>query len=134
MERSQKFACRVHLRTPEYARALDVSADDEDRFRLRPGVPRARQGPATTRFVGRVLRATQRAGPNPLTGRSTGRDAGASRQSRATQFARGQVAARLLAGTHSRHTRRVVIKARLVNLRQASPKSCARHLRYIERD
>jgi type IV secretory pathway VirD2 relaxase len=47
---------------------------------------------------------------------------------------RGRVAAGILKSRANPRNRRVVVKARLVNLRKAATGSTARHVRYIERD
>lgn len=103
-----------------------MKRDDEDRFRVRPGPPRARSG-ASVRFVSRLKRAAERAGPGAFTHRSP------THAKKAARFGRGHAAARLLARGVDPRARRVVIKARLVNLRRAGVGSIARHLRYIER-
>lgn len=124
------FACRARVASLDYVGTRDVSRDDDERFRLRPGAPRSRTGPSTTRYVSRVLRATERAGPTTLVARTRL----APRKASAARFGRGHVAAQLAASAMTRQTRRVIIKTRLVNLKRASPQSTARHLRYIERD
>jgi len=96
-------------------------AGDGERFRPRPGAPKNRQ----QRFVSQVLKEVSKAG-----GRSSGR-AGARPGSR---LGRGHVAARFTGRALPPNARRVAIKARLVNLRQAAPRSVATHLRYIERE
>lgn len=49
-------------------------------------------------------------------------------------FHRGAVAMRLGVRPPSRHSRRVTVKTRIVNLKRAGARSIAMHLRYIERD
>ena len=51
-----------------------------------------------------------------------------------TAFHRGAVAVRLGIRTPGPRSRRVTVKVRIVNLKRASPRSIATHLRYIERD
>ena len=95
--------------------------DDELSFRPQPGKPQQRGQP----FVNQVLRQTNKAG--------TGKPRKASHQPGA-RLGRGHVAARFSAQQLPPNARRVTIKTRLVNLRQAGKRSTASHLRYIERD
>ncbi|CAN7492799.1 DUF3363 domain-containing protein [Phenylobacterium sp. LjRoot225] len=99
---------------------------DEGRFRPRPGKPRSGQA-GGRRFTSQVLKATQKAA-------SGVRPRFARRSKRGAESGRGRTVARLLAGASSARDRRVVIKARLVVLAQATPGSTAAHLRYIQRD
>ncbi|WP_212632096.1 relaxase/mobilization nuclease and DUF3363 domain-containing protein [Pseudomonas sp. KB-10] len=95
--------------------------DDELRFRPQPGKPQQRGQP----FVNRVLRQANKAG--------TGKPRKAGQQPGA-RLGRGHIAARFSAQQLPSNARRVTIKARLVNLRQAGKRSTLSHLRYIERD
>ncbi|OLU13217.1 type VI secretion protein [Pseudomonas sp. PA1(2017)] len=95
--------------------------DDELRFRPQPGKPQQR-GQA---FVNQVLRQANKAG--------TGKPRKAGHQPGA-RLGRGHVAARFSAQKLPSNARRVTIKTRLVNLRQAGKRSTLSHLRYIERD
>jgi type IV secretory pathway VirD2 relaxase len=98
-----------------------MSRKDDDNFRVRPGAPKNRQ----QRFVSRVLREVSKAGgkaPRRLAGRPGSR------------LGRGHVAARFTGRTLSHNARRVVIKTRLVNLKQVGARSTKTHLRYIERE
>ncbi|TWE05795.1 type IV secretory pathway VirD2 relaxase [Pseudomonas sp. AG1028] len=95
--------------------------DDELRFRPQPGKPQQR-GQA---FVNQVLRQTNKAGT--VKPRKAGHQPGA-------RLGRGHVAARFSAQKLPSNARRVAIKTRLVNLRQAGKRSTLSHLRYIERD
>ncbi len=95
--------------------------DDELRFRPQPGKPQQR-GQA---FVNQVLRQANNAG--------TGKPRKAGHQPGA-RLGRGHVAARFSAQKLPYNARRVTIKTRLVNLRQAGKRSTLSHLRYIERD
>lgn len=95
--------------------------DDELRFRPQPGKPQQRGQP----FVNQVLRQANKAG--------TGKPRKASHQPGA-RLGRGHVAARFSAQLLPSNARRVTIKTRLVNLRQAGKRSTLSHLRYIERD
>ncbi|HBP0140248.1 TPA: relaxase/mobilization nuclease and DUF3363 domain-containing protein [Pseudomonas aeruginosa] len=95
--------------------------DDELRFRPQPGKPQQRGQP----FVNQVLRQANKAG--------TGKPRKAGQQPGA-RLGRGHVAARFSAQQLPSNARRVTIKTRLVNLRQAGKRSTLSHLRYIERD
>ncbi|TAM59222.1 MAG: DUF3363 domain-containing protein [Rhodanobacter sp.] len=98
-----------------------MSRHDEDRFRVRPGAPKNRQ----QKFVSQVLKEVSKAGGKSV--RKSGARPGA-------RLGRGHVAARFTGRSLSPHARRVTIKTRLVNLRQAGPRSTITHLRYIERE
>ncbi|MFG0527342.1 DUF3363 domain-containing protein [Pseudomonas sp. yb_5] len=95
--------------------------DDELRFRPQPGKPQQRG----QLFVNQVLRQANKAG--------TGKPRKAGQQPGA-RLGRGHVAARFSGQQLPYNARRVTIKTRLVNLRQAGKRSTASHLRYIERD
>ncbi|WP_321854402.1 relaxase/mobilization nuclease and DUF3363 domain-containing protein [Paraburkholderia tropica] len=98
--------------------------NDSDRFRIRPGAPKQR-GDA---FINKVLRQTRKAGMKP------GKAAGKVGQRPGSRLGRGHVAARFAGRGLGPNARRVTIKARLLNLKQAGPRSTAAHLRYIERE
>src|SRR5690606_3332808 len=91
----------------------------EERFQPEAGPP----GHRGQSLVTQVLRQAGKAG-----GR---RRPGAHRPG--AGLGRGHVAARFVAGSSPR-SRRVTIKTRLVNLRQAGRRSVSTHLRYIERE
>lgn len=95
--------------------------DDELRFRPQPSKPQQRGHP----FVNQVLRQANKAGTGKP--RKIGHQPGA-------RLGRGHVAARFSAQQLPSDARRVIIKTRLVNLRQAGKRSTLSHLRYIERD
>lgn len=95
--------------------------DDELRFRPQSGKPQQRGQP----FVNQVLRQANKAGTGKP--RKAGHLPGA-------RLGRGYVAARFNAQQLPFNARRVTIKTRLVNLRQAGKRSTSSHLRYIERD
>lgn len=100
---------------------------DEDRFRPRSAPPRDRASARIPRFISRVLRAASKAG------RTVGRTLAPPR-GQGSRLGRGHVASRF-AGSHlGPQARRVIIKARLVVLKQAGARSTQKHLRYIERD
>ncbi|KLD75197.1 DUF3363 domain-containing protein [Xanthomonas hyacinthi] len=101
-----------------------MSQRDDDRFRVRPGAPKQR-GDA---FVNKVLRQANKAGAKLV------KAAGKVGQRPGSRLGRGHVAARFAGRGLGANARRVTIKARLVNLAQAGPRSTAAHLRYIERE
>ena len=104
-----------------------MSSRDDDRFRVRPGPPKARQPGGGQRFVSRVLREASKAGVKPSqTARAGGRSA--------AKLGRGHVAAQTAGRRLGPGARRVVIKARYVVLKQAGARSVETHLRYIERE
>ncbi|SDV50840.1 relaxase/mobilization nuclease and DUF3363 domain-containing protein [Chitinasiproducens palmae] len=101
-----------------------MSNRNDDRFRVRPGAPKQR-GDA---FINKVLHQTNKAGAK------LGNAAGKVGQRPGSRLGRGHVAARFAARGLGANARRVTIKARLVNLAKAGPRSTAAHLRYIERE
>ncbi|KAF1043309.1 MAG: hypothetical protein GAK38_04036 [Xylophilus sp.] len=105
-----------------------MTSRDDDRFRVRPGPPKARQPSGGQRFVSRVLREANKAGAKPSTKSSRG-----SARS-AAKLGRGHVAAQTAGRKLGPRARRVVIKARYVVLKQAGARSVETHLRYIERE
>lgn len=101
-----------------------MSRQDDDHFRVRPGVPKQR-GDA---FINQILRQTSKAGAKAGKAvRKIGQQPGA-------RLGRGHVAARFAGRSLDARARRVTIKARLVNLKQAGRRSTDAHLRYIERE
>ncbi len=101
-----------------------MSNQDDDRFRARPGAPKQR-GDA---FINKVLRQTNKAGAE------LGKTVGKVGHRPGSRLGRGHVAARFAGASLTQNARRVTIKARLVNLAKAGPRSTAAHLRYIERE
>ena len=98
-----------------------MSKQDDDRFRVRPGAPKNRQ----QKFVSQVLKEVSKAGGKSV--RKSGARPGA-------RLGRGHVAARFAGRSAQPGSRRITIKTRLVNLKQAGPRSTTTHLRYIERE
>lgn len=98
-----------------------MSSRDDDRFRVRPGAPKSRH----QKFVSQVLKEVSKAGGKSV--RKSGARPGA-------RLGRGHVAARFTGRSVQPGSRRVTIKARLVNLKQAGSRSTTTHLRYIERE
>lgn len=100
-------------------------ARDGDRFRVRPGVPKARSGPSSKRFVAQVLKTVSKSGAKA---------SGAKGARPASTFGRGRVAAGVVGIKLGTNARRVVIKSRFVVLKKAGAQSVATHLCYIERE
>ncbi len=98
-----------------------MSKQDDDRFRVRPRAPKSRQ----QKFVSQVLKEVSKAGGKSV--RKSGARPGA-------RLGRGHVAASFTGRSVQPGSRRVTIKTRLVNLKQAGARSTTTHLRYIERD
>lgn len=101
-----------------------MSRSDDDRFRIRPGTPKQR-GDA---FINKVLRQTNKAGAK------LSKAVGKVGHRPGSRLGRGHVAARFAGASLTPSARRVTIKARLVNLSKAGPRSTVAHLRYIERE
>lgn len=101
-----------------------MSKRDDDHFRVRPGAPKQR-GDA---FISKVLRQTNKAGAK------LGKTAGKTGLRPGSRLGRGHVAARFAGASLAPNARRVTIKARLVHLAKAGPRSTTAHLRYIERE
>ncbi|WP_459203664.1 relaxase/mobilization nuclease domain-containing protein [Ralstonia pseudosolanacearum] len=101
-----------------------MSQGDDDRFRVRPGAPKQRGDT----YINKVLRQANKAGAK------LGKAVGKVGQRPGSRLGRGHVAARFAGRGLGSNARRVTIKARLVNLAKAGPRSTAAHLRYIERE
>ncbi|MGA0588797.1 relaxase/mobilization nuclease domain-containing protein [Dyella sp. KRB-257] len=101
-----------------------MSQRDDDRFRVRPGAPRQRGDT----YINKVLRQANKAGAKLR------KTAGKIGHRPGSRLGRGHVAARFAGRGLGANARRVTIKARLVNLKQAGPRSTAAHLRYIKRE
>src|SRR5690554_3937327 len=125
-------ACFARRGTPQLSLETAMSDRRDDDFRIRPSAPKNRG----LGFVSKVLKQAGKAGGKSavrrpaLTG-SKGRTAG---QRPGSRLGRGHTAARFAGASLTPFSRRVTIKILLVNQRQASPQSLAKHLRYIERD
>ncbi len=91
---------------------------------MRPGAPKQRDDA----FINKVLRQTNKAGAKLC------KTVGKVGQRPGSRLGRGHVAARFAGASLMPNARRVTIKARLVNLTTAGPRSTAAHLRYIERE
>ncbi|RPM01514.1 relaxase/mobilization nuclease domain-containing protein [Pseudomonas aeruginosa] len=105
----------------------------DDDFRILPSAPNNRgQG-----FVSKVLKQAGKASSGKSSVRRPGATGGTGRgtsQRPGSRLGRGHTVARFAGAQLTPMSRRVTIKTLLVNQRQASPRSLAKHLRYIERD
>lgn len=108
----------------------------DDDFQVRPSAPKNRGKGQGQSFVSKVLKqACKASGGKSLMRHSTGSGSGARAGQRpGSRLGRGHTAARFAGAKLTPMSRRVTIKTLLVNQRQASPQSLAKHLRYIERD
>jgi len=129
-------ACFARRDTPQlYGEATMTDRRDDD-FRIRPSAPKNRgQG-----FVSKVLKQAGKASSGKSSVRRPASAGSGSSGSKGTgqrpgsRLGRGHTAARFAGAKLTPMSRRVTIKTLLVNQRQASPQSLAKHLRYIERD
>jgi len=102
-----------------------MATRDDDRFRVKPAPPKARDGQRSRRFVSQVLKQVSKAGAKA---------SAASGARPSSTFGRGRVAAGMAGQKAGAGARRVVIKSRYVVLKKAGANSVSTHLRYIERD
>ncbi|MCC8911807.1 relaxase/mobilization nuclease and DUF3363 domain-containing protein [Xanthomonas euvesicatoria] len=105
-------------------------------FRVRPGALKNRSKGQGQRFVSKVLKQASKASGGKFAVRrpaagGSGQHVG---QRPGSRLGRGHTAARFVGAKLTPLSRRVTIKRLLVNQRNASPQSLAKHLRYIERD
>ncbi|WCM85479.1 relaxase/mobilization nuclease and DUF3363 domain-containing protein [Acidovorax sp. NCPPB 3859] len=108
----------------------------DDDFRVRPSAPKNRGKGQGKSFISKVLKQAGKAsGGKPAMQRPTiGGSGTRTGQRPGSRLGRGHTAARFAGANLTPMSRRVTIKTLLVNQRQASPRSLAKHLRYIERD
>ncbi|TBU77309.1 relaxase/mobilization nuclease and DUF3363 domain-containing protein [Phytopseudomonas daroniae] len=108
----------------------------DDDFRVRPSAPKNRGKGQGQSFVSKVLKQTGKASGGKSSMRHpAGSGSGARAGQRpGSRLGRGHTAARFAGAKLTPMSRRVTIKTLLVNQRNASPQSLAKHLRYIERD
>ncbi|EKN3879650.1 TPA: relaxase/mobilization nuclease domain-containing protein [Yersinia enterocolitica] len=104
----------------------------DDDFRVRPGAPKNRGKGQGQSFVSKVLKQAGKASSGKSAVRRPG--AAGTGQRPGSRLGRGHTAARFAGAMLTPMSRRVTIKTLLVNQRNASPQSLAKHLRYIERD
>ena len=125
-------ACFARRGTPQLSFEAAMSDRHDDGFRIRPSAPKSRgQG-----FVSKVLQQAGKASGGKSSVRRpgrTGKGAGTG-QRPGSRLGRGYTAAHFAGAKLTPLSRRVTIKTLLVNQRQFSSQSLAKHLRYIERD
>lgn len=108
----------------------------DDDFRVRPSAPKNRGKGQGQSFVSKVLQQTGKAsgGKSSMRHSAAGGNGARAGQRPGSRLGRGHTAARFAGANLTPMSRRVTIKTLLVNQRNASPQSLAKHLRYIERD
>ena len=106
----------------------------DDDFRVRPSAPKNRGKGQGQGFVSKVLKQAGKASGGKSSVRRPGGSGKGSGQRPGSRLGRGHTAARFAGAKLTPMSRRVTIKTLLVNQRNASPQSLAKHLRYIERD
>jgi len=123
--RKKKWRLFLLFTTTDYESADAMSHPKDDRFTPKLGRAKSK-GASPQKFISRVLRAASKAGPyrdrvsRPIAGPVRKPDA-------ATSWPTG-------GNRLSATSRRVTVKARLVNLKKAPAGSAIAHLKYIERD
>lgn len=108
----------------------------DDDFRVRPSAPKNRGKGQGQSFISKVLKQAGKAsgGKSAVRHSATGGSGARAGQRPGSRLGRGHTAARFAGAKLTPMSRRVTIKTLLVNQRNASPQSLAKHLRYIERD
>ncbi|NHF65619.1 relaxase/mobilization nuclease and DUF3363 domain-containing protein [Xanthomonas hortorum] len=108
----------------------------DDDFRVRPSAPKNRGKGQGQSFVSKVLKQTGKSSRGKSSMRNSAASGSGARagQRPGSRLGRGHTAARFAGAKLTPMSRRVTIKTLLVNQRNASPQSLAKHLRYIERD
>ena len=107
-----------------------------DDFRVRPSAPKNRGKGQGQSFVSKVLKQAGKASGGKSSMRHSAGSGSGTRagQRPGSRLGRGHTAARFAGAKLTPMSRHVTIKTLLVNQRNASPQSLAKHLRYIERD
>lgn len=108
----------------------------DDDFRVRPSAPKNRGKGQGQSFVSKVLKQAGKAsgGKSSMRHSAAGGSGERAGQRPGSRLGRGHTAARFAGAKLTPMSRRVTIKTLLVNQRNASRQSLAKHLRYIERD
>ncbi len=129
-------ACFARSDTPELAGVAAMTDRRDDDFRVRPGAPKNRGKGQGQSFVSKVLKQAGKAsgGKSAVRRPAAGGNGQHAGQRPGSRLGRGHTAARFAGEKLTPMSRRVTIKTLLVNQRNASPQSLAKHLRYIERD
>ena len=106
----------------------------DDDFRVRPSAPKNRGKGQGQSFVSKVLKQAGKASGGKSSMRHSAASGGQGQragQRPGSRLGRGHTAARFAGAKLTPMSRRVTIKTLLVNQRDASPQSLAKHLRYI---
>ncbi|KPW46458.1 Relaxase type IV secretory pathway VirD2 [Pseudomonas syringae pv. antirrhini] len=113
-----------------------MSDRHDDDFRVRPSAPKNRGKSQEKSFVSKVLKQAGKisSGKSSIRHSAGGGSGARAGQRPGSRLGRGHTAARFAGAKLTPMSRRVTIKTLLVNQRNASPQSLAKHLRYIERD
>ncbi|MBN8843307.1 MAG: relaxase/mobilization nuclease and DUF3363 domain-containing protein [Sphingomonadales bacterium] len=113
-----------------------MTARRDDDFRVRPSAPKNRGKGQGQSFVSKVLKQAGKAsgGKSSMRHSAAGGSGARAGQRPGSRLGRGHTAARFARAKLTSLSRRATIKTLLVNQRNASPQSLAKHLRYIERD
>lgn len=129
-------ACFARQDTPELAGSAAMIDRRDDDFRVRPSAPKNWGKGQGKSFVSTVLKQANKASGGKSSMRQSAAAGGGARtaQRPGSRLGRGHTAARFASSKLTPMSRRVTIKTLLVNQRNASPQSLAKHLRYIERD
>ncbi|HEH8398693.1 TPA: relaxase/mobilization nuclease and DUF3363 domain-containing protein [Pseudomonas aeruginosa] len=109
----------------------------DDDFRVRPSAPKNRGKGQGQSFVSKVLKQAGKASGGKSSMRHSAASGGQGQragQRPGSRLGRGHTVARFAGAKLTPMSRRVTIKTLLINQRNASPQSLAKHLRYIERD
>jgi len=104
-----------------------MTSNKNDETRPKLGKPKSGGDASSRRLVSQLLARgvkVRRVSPAPR----------AISRRNVTDFHRGKAAMKLSVRAPGPRSRRVTVKARIVNLKSAGPRSIATHLRYIERD
>lgn len=105
-----------------------MTGNKNDGFRPRLGKPKSSGNARSRSLVSQLLARGVNVRPGKPAQRAN------SGERKASAFHRGAVAMKLGVRLPSRHSRRVTVKTRIVNLKRAGSRSITMHLRYIERD
>lgn len=107
-----------------------MTTRDDDSFRPKVGPPRSRGLGKPQSFIKQVLSKAHKSGKS--IGKT--RYAGRTGKRPGARLGRGHTIAKFANSTLGPKSRRAIVKARIVQLKSASPRTTALHLRYIQRD
>ncbi|EIW8484044.1 DUF3363 domain-containing protein [Klebsiella pneumoniae] len=126
-------ACFARPPMPQLTGSTAMTDRRDDVFRVRPSGPKNRGKGQGQSFVSKVLKQTGKVNGGKSSARRSA-TVGSKGQRPGSRLGRGHTAARFAGAKLTPLSRRVTIKTLLVNQRNASPQSLAKHLRYVERD